>query len=58
MTTEMIIIGIFCIVDDEMKGIDNHRQAKRYPSELVTIGILFALTGGRFRAVLSGTRTR
>jgi len=50
MTTEMIIIGIFCIVDDTMKGISKHPQAKLYPSELVTVGILFALKGGRFRA--------
>jgi hypothetical protein len=50
MTTIDIIIQIFCIVDDEMKGIAKHPQAKLYPSELVTIGILFALKGGHFRA--------
>jgi hypothetical protein len=50
MTTEMIIIGIFCIVDDQMKGISKHEQSKLYPSELVTIGILFALKGGHFAA--------
>src|SRR5579864_3805900 len=50
MTTEMIIIGIFCVVDDGMKEVEKHPQAKLYPSELVTIGILFALKGGHFRA--------
>lgn len=50
MTTEDIILHIFCAVDDEMKGKSKHSQAKLYPSELVTIGILFALKGGFFRA--------
>jgi len=50
MTTEDIIIHIFCVVDDRMKGIAKHPDADLYPSELVTIGILFALKGGRFRA--------
>jgi hypothetical protein len=50
MTTEDIIIQIFCLVDDEMKAMPKHRQAKLYPSELVTIGLLFALKGGHFRA--------
>jgi len=53
MTTEDIIIHIFCHVDDQMKGegvIIKHPQAKLYPSELVTIGILFALKGGHFAA--------
>jgi len=50
MTTEDIIIQIFCIVDDEMNEMPKHSQAKLYPSELVTIGILFALKGGHFRA--------
>jgi len=30
--------------------ISRHLQAKLYPSELVTIGILFSLKGGYFRA--------
>ena len=50
MTTEDIIIHIFCLVDDEMKDMLKHSQAKLSPSELVTIGILFALKGGYFRA--------
>ncbi len=50
MTTEDIIITIFCDVDDHLPEITKHSQAKLYPSELVTIGILFALKGGYFRA--------
>jgi hypothetical protein len=50
MTTEDIIIQIFCLVDDAMRDEEKHAQAKLYPSELVTIGILFALKGGYFRA--------
>ena len=50
MTTELIIIAIFCYVDIRMSGIEKHRQAKLYPSELVTIGILFALKGGSWEA--------
>lgn len=50
MTTEDIIIHIFCYVDDYMKDMYKHGNAKLYPSEVVTIGILFALKGGRFRA--------
>ena len=50
MTTEDTIIHIFCLVDDEMKAMPKHRQAKLYPSELVTIGLLFALKGGHFWA--------
>ena len=50
MTTEDIIILIFCYVDDRMPDIQKHGNACLYPSELVTIGILFALKGGQFRA--------
>lgn len=50
MTTEDIIIHIFIEVDDQMPEIAKHSQAKLYPSELVTIGTLFALKGRGFRA--------
>jgi hypothetical protein len=50
VTTEDFIIELFCWVDDRMGAIDKHPQAKLYPSELVTIGLLFALKGGYFRA--------
>jgi hypothetical protein len=50
MTTEEIIIHIFCAVDDEMRDVKKVPQAELYASEVVTIGILFALKGGHFRA--------
>ena len=50
MTTEDIIIDIFCQVDDHLTPLPKHPQAKLYPSELVTVGILFALKGSHFRA--------
>jgi hypothetical protein len=49
MTTEDIIVYLFCYVDDQMPKLTKHPQAKLYPSELVTIGILAALKGGHFR---------
>jgi hypothetical protein len=50
MTTEEIIILIFCAVDDGLGFVAKERNASLYPSEVITIGILFALKGGRFRA--------
>lgn len=50
MTTENLIIALFCVVDDSMGKIAKHPQARLWPSELVTIGLLFALKGGYFRA--------
>ncbi len=50
MTTEDFIIELFCWVDDQMGIVPKHPQARLYPSELVTIGLLFALKGGYFRA--------
>ena len=49
MTTEDFIIELFCWVDDHMPTVPKHPQARLYPSELVTIGLLFALKGGYFR---------
>ena len=50
VTTEDIIIHIFCNVDDRLSGVQKIPQAKLHPSEVVTIGILFALKGRHFRA--------
>lgn len=50
MTTEDIIIHIFYHVDNVLRNVKKRPQAKLYPSEVVTIGILFALKGGHFRA--------
>jgi hypothetical protein len=50
MTTDDIILHIFYLVATSLPEIRRHPQAKLYPSELVTIGILFSLKGGYFRA--------
>jgi hypothetical protein len=50
MTTVDFIIVLFCRVDDAMPAFRKHPQAKLYPSEIVTLGILFALKGSGERA--------
>lgn len=45
MTIVDIITELFCRVDDEMKDVPNHSQAALHPSELVTIGLLYAIKG-------------
>ncbi|MCZ7571395.1 MAG: hypothetical protein M5U01_22850 [Ardenticatenaceae bacterium] len=50
MTTEDIIIALFCEVDDRLGDEPRHPQARLWPSELVTIGRLFVLKGVQFRA--------
>jgi len=50
MTTEDFITELFCRIDDAMKGIAKHSQALLYPSEIVTLGVLFALKGVGNRA--------
>lgn len=54
MTTEDVIIELFCRVDDTMYGVPKHSQVKLYPSEVVTLALLFALKGGGSRAVYRG----
>jgi hypothetical protein len=50
MSTDEIIIRLFCMVDDELQDVKNRSDAHLYPSEVVTIGLLFSLKGGRYRA--------
>ncbi|MBZ0307880.1 MAG: transposase [Anaerolineae bacterium] len=50
MTTEDFIIELFCRVDDKMLDVSKHPQAKLYPSEVVTLALLFALKGVGTRA--------
>ena len=45
MTTQDFITELFCIVDDRMAGVYRHPQAMLWPSETVTLGLLFALKG-------------
>lgn len=45
MTQEHFIIELFCRVDDMLPKTKEHMQAKLSISELVTLGLLFALKG-------------
>ncbi len=45
MSTEDFIIALFCRVDDVLGDVPKHPQASLYPSEIVTLGLLFALKG-------------
>lgn len=50
MTTEDFITELFCRVDDMMSKAVKHKQANLYPSEVVTLALLFALKGVGNRA--------
>ena len=50
MTTDEFITELFCRVDDEMLDVEKTGQAHLYPSEVVTLGLLFALKGVGNRA--------
>ena len=50
MSTEDFITELFCRVDDEMLDVKKHPQASLYPSEVVTIALLFSLKGVGNRA--------
>ena len=45
MPIDDIIIGLYIRVDTVMAEVPKHPQAELFPSELVTIGLLFALKG-------------
>ncbi len=50
MTTIDFIIELFCRVDDALPDAKKHPQARLHPSEVVTLGLLFALKGVGNRA--------
>jgi hypothetical protein len=50
MSTEEFIIGLFCRVDEHSGAVPKHPQAMLYPSEVVTLALLFALKGVGERA--------
>ena len=50
MATQDCVIWLFCLVDDRLACRHKHPQAQLWPSELVTIGLLFALKGCSFRS--------
>ena len=49
MSTEEILLRLFMIVDLEMVDVKKRSDARLYPSEVVTIGLMFALKGGKYR---------
>ena len=46
MTTVEFITDLFCRIDDRLHDLPKHPQAHLYPSEVVTLAVLFALKGG------------
>jgi hypothetical protein len=50
MTTQDFIIALFCAVDQEMLNLSKRPDAKLYPSEVVTLALVYALKGGGTRA--------
>jgi hypothetical protein len=50
MTTQDFIVALFCHVDQQMLDVPKHPDAKLYPSEVVTLALLFAIKGGGMRA--------
>ena len=45
MTTVDFITELFCRVDDQIGYLPKHSQARLFPSEVVTLALLHALTG-------------
>ena len=50
MATEAFSIALFCEVDAAVGTVSQHPQARLWPSEVVTLGLLFALKGQAPRA--------
>ena len=50
MTTVDFITELFCQVDDQIGYLPKHRQARLYASEVVTLALLYGLTGKGNRA--------
>jgi len=49
-TTIEFITALFCQVDDHLSGLPKHPEARLWPSEVVTLGLLHALKGVGNRA--------
>ena len=45
MTTWDVIIALFYHVDEQLHNMPTHPEAHLWPSEVVTLGLLHALTG-------------
>src|SRR6266567_2483310 len=53
-TTIDFITALFCQVDDHLAGLPKHPDARLWPSEIVTLGLLHALKGVGNRAFYRG----
>jgi hypothetical protein len=45
MTTTDFITALFYAVDEQIRSMPKHLSARLWPSEVVTLGLLHALTG-------------
>jgi hypothetical protein len=45
-TTIEFITALFYEVDEQLRAIPKHPEARLWPSEVVTLGLLHALKGG------------
>jgi hypothetical protein len=54
MTTVECITALFDHVDEPLRTVPKHPEAHLWPSEVVTLGLLHALKGGRNRAFIAG----
>ena len=52
MSTLDFITELFCRIDDAMRGTKKHSRANLYPSEVVTLGFVFAIKGVGERALI------
>ena len=52
MTTEEFILALFCRIEEGLRDVEKDKRANLYPSELVTLAILFALKAGRQKSFL------
>ena len=50
MTTIDFMTALFYEVDEQLPAIPKHPEARLWPSEVVTLGLLHALQGGGNRA--------
>lgn len=50
LSTEDVITHIFVMVDDKLGKRDKHPLCGLHDSEILTLGILYALSGLKFRA--------
>jgi len=50
VNTEVFVIALFCKVDDEMKDVARFPLASLWPPEVVTLALLFVISGRKGRA--------